>query len=356
MRTRRLVHLDDNALISRLRQLVSQERAAVATLLVHLGEVEARGLHLPAGYSSMFEYCVREFGWTRQTTFKRIGAARAARKFPVILAAIADGRLNVSGVILLRSHLTSANAEGLLTAAAHRTKSEIELLLAERFPKRDIPTMIAAATPTCSANPPLFGGEQRSPGIVAVESVASPGLSIGVAQASKSVERPPMPPKLTPLAPERFALQVTIAGDTHALLRRAQELLSHQCISGDVAQVLHRALQGLVRDLEKRKYAATDQPRAPREGEPKGRHIPAHVRRAVRARDGDQCTFIGENGKRCASRIRLEFDHVRPFALGGTATVDGLRLRCRAHNQFEAERVFGAEFMGAKCSARARAG
>jgi hypothetical protein len=28
--------------------------------------------------------------------------------------------------------------------------------------------------------------------------------------------------------------------------------------------------------------------------------------------------------------------------------VDGMRLRCRAHNQYEAERVFGAEFMRRK--------
>lgn len=37
-----------------------------------------------------------------------------------------------------------------------------------------------------------------------------------------------------------------------------------------------------------------------------------------------------------------------PVARGGEATVDGVRLRCRAHNQYEAEQVFGAGFMHAK--------
>ena len=41
----------------------------------------------------------------------------------------------------------------------------------------------------------------------------------------------------------------------------------------------------------------------------------------------------------------LEFDHVDPVARGGKATVEGIRLLCRAHNQFEAERVFGVGFM-----------
>ena len=35
-------------------------------------------------------------------------------------------------------------------------------------------------------------------------------------------------------------------------------------------------------------------------------------------------------------------------ARGGEATVEGIRLRCRAHHQLEAERVFGAGFMQEK--------
>jgi len=346
MRTRRLDHLDDVTLLGRLRTLVTQERAAIATLLVHLAEVEARRLHLPAGYSSMFEYCVREFVWTRQTTYKRIGAARAARRFPTILRAIADGRLNISGVILLRPKLTRENADELLAAAAHRSKSEIELLLAERFPKRDVATrLVAAPVPA-----PPIGGESS----MCFETVVGDQLSPGIADSSPMVageptknERPAPSPRLVPLAPERFALQVTIGAETHALLRRAQELLSYQCHSGDVAQVLHRALVGLVRDLEKRKYAVTDQTRAPQGHEAKGRHIPAHVRRGVHGRDQGRCTFVSESGHRCEARTQLEFDHVLPVARGGAATIDNIRLRCRAHNQYGADEAFGRAFMNA---------
>jgi hypothetical protein len=41
-------------------------------------------------------------------------------------------------------------------------------------------------------------------------------------------------------------------------------------------------------------------------------------------------------------------DHVEPLARGGDATVANLRLRCRTHNQYEAERSFGSEFMHRK--------
>jgi hypothetical protein len=57
---------------------------------------------------------------------------------------------------------------------------------------------------------------------------------------------------------------------------------------------------------------------------------------------------MGEAGNRCPSRSGLEFDHAEPVARGGQATTSNLRLRCRAHNQYEAERTFGAEFMKGK--------
>jgi len=77
------------------------------------------------------------------------------------------------------------------------------------------------------------------------------------------------------------------------------------------------------------------------------------VRRAVRARDGDRCTFVGDSGKRCGARKLLQFDHVDPVGRGGQATVENIRLRCRAHNQFEAERTYGADFMRHKRERRA---
>jgi 5-methylcytosine-specific restriction endonuclease McrA len=135
--------------------------------------------------------------------------------------------------------------------------------------------------------------------------------------------------------------------ETHDLIRYAQALLGHAVPSGDLPEVIHRAFAALVAQLERRKFAKTERPRANRYTED-ARHIPAGVKRAVWERDGGRCTFVGENGHRCESRARLEFDHVEPVANGGHATVKGLRLRCRAHNQLEAERHFGRDFMHAK--------
>ena len=153
---------------------------------------------------------------------------------------------------------------------------------------------------------------------------------------------------MTPLAENRFGLQITISRNAYELLQQARSLLSHQIPRGEMALVLERALELAVAELEKRKYAATDRPGHSRGGSKSSRHIPATVRRAVRKRDGDRCAFVSESGKRCESRTRLECHHEDPFARGGAATVENTRLLCAAHNEYKAEHDFGPEFMERK--------
>jgi hypothetical protein len=130
--------------------------------------------------------------------------------------------------------------------------------------------------------------------------------------------------------------------ETYELLVKAKLLLSYSLPSGDLAEILKRALAYLVPKLEAHKFGRTAHPR-PQRGEPKGRDIPAEIRRIVSERDGDQCTFKSASGRRCDARSQLQFDHKRPLACGGKTTVDNVRLLCAPHNQHMARAVFGAE-------------
>src|SRR5204863_6579006 len=130
-----LSHLSDQALGRDLATLVAQERAATADVVAHIAEFDARKLYLPAAYSSMFAYCVGELHLSDDAALKRIRAARAARNFPVIFAAVADGRLHLSAVVLLAPCLPCLNDESaneLIAAAVHKSRAQVAMLLAER--------------------------------------------------------------------------------------------------------------------------------------------------------------------------------------------------------------------------------
>jgi hypothetical protein len=341
MRAYALTHLSDAVLLCDLTTLVARDRSTTAVLLAHLAEVDERRLYVPAGYPSMHAYCVDQLHMSEDAAYKRIQAARAARRFPVLLTALAEGRLHLAAVCLLAPHLTPENLEELLAAATHRRKSEIERWLAERLPRPELPAM---------AIPPL-ANQQLAPGQVDMPEAVRDAVGELVPD---QVEAPAARPEPAPPSAKRFALPPVGRG-TYDKLRYAQALLSHAIPSGDVAQVLDRALDALIEKTEKRRFAATNRPRAGRGSTSNTRHVPAHVRRAVWERDQGQCTFVGEAGHRCSSRRFLEFDHVDPVARGGRASMAGVRLRCRAHNQYAAERIFGAGFMKEKRAEAQRA-
>jgi len=336
MPTRSVRHLSDTALVHEARELTAHDRANTAQLLVHLGEIDRRRLYLPAGDPSMYRFCVRELLMSEEVAFKRIRAARAARRYPAILAGIADGWLNLTTVVLLAPHLKPDNADELLAAAAHQPKSGVLLLIARHFPQPDLPTWIVATSQNHSMalDPdPVFDicGTRLD--------LTEPSESAHPVGADDVV-----PTRLAPLTPERFGLQTTIDRETQDDLARARELLGP---GTQVPDTLKRALRLLVIHLEKQKLAAVSRPRSSRPTR-SPRHIPAEVKRIVRERDQDRCTFVGDNGQRCEERSGLEFDHIVPVARGGGSNPGNLRQRCRGHNQLEADREFGAEFMNGK--------
>jgi hypothetical protein len=332
-----LTHLADGKLAQDLRAGASDDRAGLAMRLAQIAEFDHRRLYLPA-YPSMYQYCLGELKYSEDAACKRINVARAARRYPAIFESIAKAGHNLTTVDMLVPHLLPETAGELLAASAGMTKVETAHLLAKRYPKPDLPTLIEPiSTPIGTPAPPL---PVPVPGLSVPERI-DPGPEAPIGQLPT---QPEPRPRVTPLAPERYAIQVTVSKATHDKLRQAQALLSHAVPSGDVAEILDRALELLIAQLEKRKFGATDRPRHARASRDP-RHISAHVRRAVRARDGDQCTYVDERGKRCNERKFLEFDHVETVSRGGEPTVSNIRMRCRAHNQYEAERTFGAEFM-----------
>jgi len=379
-----LTHLADSKLSQDLRTGVGEDRATLALRLAQIAEFDRRRLYLPA-YPSMYQFCLNELKYSEDEACRRICVAREAQRFPQILAAIADGRLSLTTVCMLATHLLPETAQELLDAAAGSTKDQVAHLLARRFPKPDLPTIVeplVVSTPVTPASPVLSpssgdvfvrGSELSAPARVDRTEPAparTDSLELSAPARISPIESAPIPqvvvpvaarPRVMPLSPERYGIQLTVSKTTRDKLFYARDLLSHAIPSGDLEQVLERALDALIPALERSKFAATDKPR-PRSGASSKdpRHIPAHVKRAVWNRDGGCCTHVDEQGHRCAERKFLEYDHEEPVARGGEATVKRVRLRCRAHNQHAAERVFGAAFMenkrrlGRERSARGR--
>lgn len=354
----------------------------LAQLLYGLNEIEDRRVHLEDGYSSMYGWCMGELQWSEDMACKRLRIARAARTFTAILDHLAESRLNVSGLMMLIPHLTPANADQLLAESAHRSNAQLGEVLARHFPRPDVPTTLAPvaaavvparsmptptesrgaseatselapAPPRVPESPEALDAASELPAVrrVDVKDVSPAVPSIAATTESGGACPPPVTrPRIHALSPGRYALQLTISAATRELLERARDLLGHAVPSGDLDEVLARALQALIEKHEKRRFGVGAKPRVAavrpaRMPSPDPRAISAELRRAIHARDGGRCTFVSTGGRRCGSRMRLEIHHVANVASGGRSTLANLALRCRAHNQHQADRDFGAGFM-----------
>ena len=348
MRDYSLSHVSDAVLVRDLSAIVSRERVTIAEVLAHIGEIDARKLYASAGYSSMFVYCVEKLHFSEDETGKRIHAARAARQYPILFTALAGGRLHLTAVCLLAPHLSPETVAELAETASHRSKSEIEDILAARY--RLPPPPPRTPTAQCVLAPehaPEHVGALQSQSEHVPEHVAgalSPSTQVPehvVVFGSATQHVPGPEPTPAPLC------QLTVRQSTRDKLRYAQAMLSHAIPSGDPSDVLDRALDLLIARTQTRRFGAPRKDES-RRARATGRYIPAEVRRAVWERDQGQCTFVGTEGHRCRTKAYLQFDHITPFAKRRDTSADGLRLRCRTHNQLEADRTFGVDFMTRK--------
>jgi len=344
MRAFRLDQLSDASLTEALQQSVVNERTATAALLAHLAEFDRRRLYAPAGYACMRDYCVRRLHLSEGAAFRRITAARAARKYPPVFEAIADGRVHLSAIAVLNPHLRASNVTELVDLATHRTKTQVEELIAARFPRPESLELVMEVAPAASS---------LCPGRVEVRNVSAP--SVPDAPQSNATATAPQPSVIA-TAPRRFTLTVMMSGDMKERLEHYRALVSEALPGADLAQILDDALKLAIAQREKRKLAATDQPRTPR-ASANPRTVPAHVRRDVYARDDGRCTFVSDDDHRCESRSHLQFDHIEPVARGirGRSMTASLRFSHCAIASFSASsRICARSAPGSASETRSR--
>jgi len=335
-----LTHLSNEVLSKELSRKAANEKIATAELLAHIAEFDERKLYLPAAYESMLKYCIGELGLSEDSAKKRIQVARVGRDCPAVFAALADGRVHLTGLRLLAPRLSPENAEELLAAATHKSMDEIEQLLAKRYPRPDVAARLDPVAPATA--------DEGAPGYVPGPEVVANPMSEGAARHPGA--------RVAPLSAEAYAVQFTQSREDHELFRYLQDLLGHQVPRGDIAKVYALAVRELVDRMERKRFGKCTDPRTGRRrSNPYARYIPNDVKRAVWQRDGGQCTYESASGRRCEARRDLQFDHVKEFARGGEATVDNLQLRCPGHNQHTAEQTYGAGFMKQKREEAAKA-
>jgi hypothetical protein len=96
-----------SVLIDSTKRLVSEERRITTEVLHHLLEIDRRRLYAESGYSSLFEFCRCELGYSDGAAYRRISAMTLLRDLPEAEEKIRTGSLSLSSAAQVQSFFVS---------------------------------------------------------------------------------------------------------------------------------------------------------------------------------------------------------------------------------------------------------
>ena len=212
--------LSDRELLRETRNLVRHERHLQGAVIDHLAEIEARGLYLQRGFSSLFDYAVRELGYSDAAAARRIGAMRLCTDQPDAREGLRDGSLTLSAAAELQWAFDRQRRRGSISGTA---------------------AIAPAGTPAADSAPavPLAPAEPEPPLVLVLVLDAVGRQKLVEEAAGKSArqvrrmlvdldpELAPPADRVRPLGDGRYELKATIDAECQQGLEQLRGLLSH---------------------------------------------------------------------------------------------------------------------------------
>ena len=409
----KLGDLSNDELIARLRAHVGRGNVWLVGLLVYLAEVDARRLYAEHACTSMWDFCVRRLGMSEGEANRRIAAARVLRHFPLARGYLERGAIHLCAIYEMHKHLTEENHEELLREASGKSTKAVAEMIAARFPKPDVHPCIeplapqaalAVATTEMSPSSAAISPAPVTPPVVVrpkVDPLSATRYRVELtisAETKTTLERikdlmrhrnptgdlekifdaslelllvklererlgktsRPKVKKGSPTTDRDPPVSAPPDGQPRDVsARKETEVLGAQAQTESLAPAVRKPeeLEAPRDPMTNDAALATPAPAKEAKGErqqTRRRYIPRAVRREVFARDGEQCTYVDTEGNRCPARGYLELDHIHAKALGGGEEAANLRVRCRLHNHWYAEQIFGREYVEERIHLRHR--
>ena len=358
--------LSNQQLLSQTKLLVQKERNIHIQVLHHLEEIDFRKLYLELGFSSLFDYAVKELGYSEGAAYRRIKAMKLCRDLPDTENRLQSGKLSLSSACQLQAFFEKqakkVKTEKFKTKVklSHQTEIQKNTLLHQDVKKEIQKTNDSSFSLSREKKQDLVkkaeGCSTRA--TMKLLSEVDPSLSVSKEQTRF-------------LGNGKVEIKLVIDESGHKKLEELKSLLSHKSpilSHGELLSILlEEALEKYDPGRKKvRKTTQKEKVTSPKKWESKGidnkqghknkagqpivtssqklgaqqasrlaatssqkweyrskakkinRVIPSSLRKHIWERDEGQCTYIHLQTKRkCSSKHLLQIDHIRPFSLGG---------------------------------------
>ena len=322
--------LQDAELLQLTLRAAKTEKKATLALLDYLVEVDARRLYATVNAcSSLFDYLVKELGFSHPAASERVNAVRLIRAVPRVVEHLETGKLTLTSAAQIQRFV---NAEQKVHPKGKTVSSKEKEKVIEA----------------------CLGKSKREVGKTLFEKQSEPARLL-------------TQEKVRAITASRSEIKFTVDEATLTKLQQLKDLAGDQSLEKifdqalDALLLIEKKKRGVIQinksvstkangevaktkskiDPEKpiTNSAAQGQPAEPAplkeltEAQLNSRFIPIDLKRFVFARSKGRCEFVDPRSKtRCDTTFRLQIDHILPMALGGKTETANLRHLCSAHN------------------------
>ena len=209
--------LSDRELLRETRNLVRHERHLQGAVIDHLAEIDARGLYLERGFSSLFDYAVRELGYSDAAAARRIGAMRLCADQPDAREGLRDGSLTLSAAAELQWAFDRQRRRGSISGTA--------AIAPAGSPAPD--SAPAAPLPPAEPEPPPLVLDAVGRRQLVEEAAGKSARQVRRMLVDLDPELAPPADRVRPLGDGRYELKATIDAECQQGLEQLRGLLSH---------------------------------------------------------------------------------------------------------------------------------
>ena len=240
--------LSDRELLRQTSTLVRHERHLQGAIIDHLAEIEARRLYLQRGCSSLFDYAVRELGYSDAAAGRRIGAVRLCADQPGARERLRDGSLTLSAAAELQWAFDRQRRRGSISGIASIAPALADGAVGSapaKAARADDPAADVAPAATASHSepaPPLVldaAGRRK----LVEEASGKSARQVRRMLADLDPELAPPADRVRPLGDGRYELRATIDADCQQGLEHLRGLLSHVDPCMTVGQLVGRIVR-----------------------------------------------------------------------------------------------------------------
>lgn len=271
-----LKHLTDKTLLNDTKALIVREREHLTKILHHLKEIDRRKLYSDLGFSSLYDYCTKELGYSNGSAYRRIEAARLIEVVPEIEEKIESGLLNLMNISQASQFFNQNDVDNpedkkaILSQLENLSKSEGDKMLL------------------------ALSGEDEKP------------TKEGKRRVTKDLTR----------------VSVLLTDEQLDRCNYLMGLIGKKMTYQDLIEYM---VAIAIADVEKRKFKVLSYA--------KDSLPPVGVKRVIKASTKGEVFRRDQKCVKCGSTRNLNFDHQIPFALGGKSEDSNVRLLCFNCNQ-----------------------